>query len=181
MSDNLQTLLKNIEHILDHDTQLTDRNLSNLVSSMKSLDKKIKNRQKKQKISINKSMYLQVEKIAKSMGTNAQAWIESQITKGIQENIAVEEVENYDKWVEEESEKIRNKYNKKSESLTAKTDKYLLSKGKFLGHSIVDGNPIYDISDEVKAELENYTKIKEVSDAEISRTILGDEQKEIII
>lgn len=176
--------INSIIYNLDKATELdlTQDEILLFTSKLKDIEKKLKTRQKKQKISINRAVWFKAEKFTKQLGINTAAWIEKVILQEIQNNSAIVKIDNYDDYLEEETKKLVEKYSTQDKTLV-KTDKYIQAKEvEFNGHSVVDGDPIYHVKNkELEKKLNQKVKMKAVTLDEISNTIQGDEDKEIIL
>jgi hypothetical protein len=79
------------------------------------------------------------------MGLNIGKWTEQVLKREISENNCVE-VTNYDDYINDTAEDIKNKYTKKTTRY--KTDTLIMCEVlRLVGESIVDGMPIYELVD----------------------------------
>ena len=150
-------------------------------SKLKDIEKKLKTKQKKHKISISRAVWVKAEKLTKQLGIDTTAWIEKAILQEIQNSSAIVKIDNYEDYLEEETKKLAQKYSQNKDLV--KTDKYVQAKEiEFSGHSVVDGEPIYHVKNkELEKKLNKVVKMKAVTLEELSNTIQGNEDKEIII
>jgi len=104
--------INSIIYSLDKATELdlTQDEILLFTSKLKDIEKKLKTRQKKQKISINRAVWFKAEKFTKQLGINIAAWIEKVILQEIQNNSAIVKIDNYDDYLEEETKKLVEKY-----------------------------------------------------------------------
>ena len=175
--NKIKSIISYLENLVE--TDMTLEEIIEVSTKIKDIEKKLKTKQKKQKISISKIIYLRAEKLSKNLGVNTIEWIEKSILEQI--NSAIVKIDDYDSFIEEEKQNLIDRYKSIKQDLV-KTDKYVQAKEiEFNGHSVVDGDPIYEIKNkDLIKKLNKVVKMKVADNSEISKTIPSDENKEII-
>lgn len=180
--NQINEIISTLEKVVEFDSDLSSDHLIEITNRLKELDKKLKSKQKKQKISMNKSVWTKAQKYTKQLGLETLPWIETLIINEIKQNSAIVNIEDYENWRNEESKNLLEKYKSQNKELV-KADKYIQSKEvEFKGHSIADGDPIYKIkNEEIKDKLTKVVKMKEAKLNEISLSIPGAEDRPIVM
>lgn len=131
---------------------------------------------------LDKDLANNIVAYCKQTNNNAIDWIASVLKKELHELDPVVKINDYGKYKKEEANKIIDNYIGKNKDLF-KTDTYFATKDmEFVGHSIVDHKPIYDIkSQKQKGKITETFKSEPVSIHEVSKELPGDESKPIII
>ena len=119
--------------------------LAALKAAARKLEQNIKERKKPKTITISGDTHNKIKTYCNSMGLNIGKWTEQVLKREISENNCVE-VTNYDDYINDTAEDIKNKYTKKTTRY--KTDTLIMCEVlRLVGESIVDGMPIYELVD----------------------------------
>lgn len=119
--------------------------LAALKAAARKLEQNIKERKKPKTITISGDTHNKIKTYCNSMGLNIGKWTEQVLMREISENNCVE-VTNYDDYINDTAEDIKNKYTKKTTRY--KTDTLIMCESlRLVGESIVDGMPIYELVD----------------------------------
>lgn len=172
------TSLNHVQTMIQNDVTLSKDELIKLQNSLKDIQKTIKDKSKKNTIKINKVLLQKIQKYCQMTNTDTTTWIEKTLTREIEQvtesAIVREDYVDHEEFLDKKAKELIEKYSKKTKKLV-KTEDYHLKKGvKFVGHSIADGKPVYDVE---KGKVEG----KEVINGEVSITIPSDENKTIVL
>ena len=169
-------LLSEILHGIEN-TDINEKQVSDLRSKMKEIEKKLKTKLKPKTITISSSDHDVIKTYCTYLKLNIGDWVSKTLLTEIKENSAII----YEEGTEEEIlEKTKNEITKRYfdskviKSICIKTDKLVVGSGfNFLGYCITDHKPIYECTrkldeDESVASLLEQAGIKfEVADARL--------------
>jgi hypothetical protein len=172
------TSLGHVQTMIQNDVTLSKEELLKLQNSLKDIQKTIKDKSKKNTIKINKVLLQKIQKYCQMTNTDTTVWIEKALTREIEtateSAIIKEDYVDPEEFMDKKAKELIEKYSNKTKKLV-KTEDYHVKKGaKFVGHSIADGNPIYDLE---KGKLDG----KEVSNGEVGVKIAPQENKTIVV
>ncbi len=172
------TSLNHVQTMIQNDVTLSKEELTKLQDSLKDIQKTIKDKSKKNTIKINKVLLQKIQRYCQMTNTDTTTWIEKTLTREIDQvtesAIVREDYVDHEEFIDKKAKELIEKYSKKTKKLV-KTEDYHLKKGaKFVGHSIADGRPVYDVE---KGKIDG----KEVFNSEVSTSIPSDESKTIIL
>jgi hypothetical protein len=153
---------------------ISESDLNSIKNQLKRVEKKVKEKNKPKTITISGESHSKIKKHCSLFNLNIGEWTEKVLIEELNKSNCIEKDErDYKDIQKEEMSKIEEKYiNEESRKRTLiKSNKLLLSKDlKFYGYSILDGLPIYEITNKVDLFKEEFLDYLKEGGVEISLT-----------
>jgi hypothetical protein len=153
---------------------ISESALNSIKDQLKRVERKVKEKNKPKTITISGESHSKIKKHCSLFNLNIGEWTEKVLIEELNKSNCIEKDErDYKDIQKEEMSKIEEKYiNEELRKRTLiKSNKLLLSKDlKFYGYSILDGLPIYEITNKVDLFKEEFLDYLKEGGVEISLT-----------